>query len=218
MKKNYKIILFIIFVLIGGYFVLTGENGIKNQIAAEPTTEVYSNPDIGLEFDFKTGTDGYGVVEMDPQEGEKEFLKSVILMQAEDVANMDNMPEGGEGPPIIAALVFKNIKKLSSSAWVAAYPNFSNIAAKQGELMDVVVGGANGVRYKADGLYASEIFVVAHGDNVYVFVGMYIDEESEIRKDFVPIVESVRFIPLAVPGAISVPATPTTPVVPAVKP
>ena len=195
MKKNYNIILFIIFVLVGGYFVLTRETGIESPVV-ESSLQVYSNPQIGLEFDFKVGSDGYAAVEMNAEEGEKEFIKTVILMHADDVANLANIPEGSEGSPVMAVLVFKNIKKLSSRAWALANPNFSNINAKQGEVADALVGGAEAVRYMSDGLYASEIFVVANGENVYVFTGMFIDEESALRRDFPPLVESVRFIPV----------------------
>jgi hypothetical protein len=66
---------------------------------------------------------------------------------------------------------------------------------KLGEVESTVVGGANAVRYKADGLYASENVVVAHGDHVYVITGQFMDEDSDIRKDFGPLVASFRFVP-----------------------
>jgi hypothetical protein len=194
MKTKYNIIIFVIIVLVGAFFMLTDERSAISTVA-EPTTRVYSNSEIGLEFDYKVGPDGYSHVEIDAEEGEKEFLKSIILMHEDDLANVENIPEGGEGPPVIAILVFKNLKKQSSRIWAEAHPKFTNINLKQGEVTESVVGGANAIRYMADGLYASEIVVVAHGDNVYVLNGMFIDAESSLRKDFMPLVESVRFIP-----------------------
>jgi hypothetical protein len=64
-----------------------------------------------------------------------------------------------------------------------------------GEIGEAVVGGANAIRYMADGLYASENIVVAHGDHMYVINGQFMEQNAPIRSDYQALVESIRFIP-----------------------
>jgi len=72
---------------------------------------------------------------------------------------------------------------------------YSNINLKTSEPAEKVVGGANAITYMADGLYASENAVIAHGGNIYVVTGQFIDANSDIRLDFEPLLNSIRFIP-----------------------
>jgi hypothetical protein len=72
---------------------------------------------------------------------------------------------------------------------------YSNINLMRGEVSEYVLGGANAIRYAADGLYASDNVVVAHGENMYVITGSYMDADSDIKKDFATLLESVTFIP-----------------------
>jgi hypothetical protein len=45
-----------------------------------------------------------------------------------------------------------------------------------------------------DGLYLSQVVVVARGRYVYVIPGSYLENDSVIRRDFEPLVGSIRFI------------------------
>jgi len=65
-----------------------------------------------------------------------------------------------------------------------------------GNAIDVTVGGEKAIRYGADGLYASENVVVSRGEKIYVITGQYIDKDSEIGRDFEPLLSSIRFLRL----------------------
>lgn len=194
MKKNLILIIVLVIVLAGAYFMR--QSVLKSaKVEVIESTAVYSSPELGFEFTYKNGENGYVVAEMPNDPNNKNFLKTIILMQAEDVKNITNIPEGGEGPPIMAVLVFKNTKKQFPLAWAQANIQFSNFNLKRGEVTEIVVGGANAIRYMSDGLYASDVVIVAHGENIYVLAGMYIDVVSALRQDFEPLVQSIKFIP-----------------------
>jgi hypothetical protein len=192
MKNTLIAVGVLILILIGGYFLLTAEQAPGDEVSAGDVT-TYSNPGLGIEFDYEAGPNGYVVQESTPTDPNGEIVRSIVLMRAEDVAN--GMPVGGEGPPTITIMVYKNAMKQSSSVWADAHTQYSNINLKMGDALETVVGGANAVRYMADGLYASENVVVAHGENVYVITGMFLDATSDLRMDYAPLVDSFTFIP-----------------------
>ena len=84
--------------------------------------------------------------------------------------------------PVCLRLIFKNSKSRHASVWAMENVKDSNFNLKLTEPKEAVVGGANAVRYMADGLYASENVIVAHGGLIYIFSGMYIDQNSQPHK------------------------------------
>lgn len=162
------------------------------QLASETAT--YRNPELGLEFSYRSGPTGYVVQDIVSSSENNELLHTFVLIRSGDVGRA---PEGGEGPPTITIHVLKNPQKQLPQTWADAHAQYSNIDLKIGDVVGAIVGGVRAIRYMADGLYVSENAVVAYGDNVYVFSGMFLDEDSDIRRDFEPLLNSVRFIPQA---------------------
>lgn len=191
-NKNIFYIAPILIVLsVGVYFSLTvDERAVTNN---NNTYLNYSNEVLGVEFTYRTGPDGYVIKEHLPSNLSEDLLGTIVVMRTEDAER--EMPVGGEGPATITISVLKNSKKQQSEAWANANNIYSNINLKTGEVSEYVLGGANAIRYSATGLYESDNVVVAHGENVYVLSGNYMDAESDLRKDFTPLLESVRFIP-----------------------
>jgi hypothetical protein len=165
----------------------------KSAQSTQSQLATYSSSELGVEFQYRPGPTGYVVQEMTPSDPASGLLRSVALVRSEDAQTPP--PVGGEGPATITMLVFDNPHKEKPLAWADAHVQYSSINLKQGEVQESVVGGANAIRYMADGLYATDMVVVAHGENVYVFSGAYIDAASDIKKDFSPVISSVKFIP-----------------------
>lgn len=188
--KNILIIIAIIIVAVGGYYAVKTN---KKVVSGETTT--FSSKELGFEFNYKTGPEGYVLGEMTPatQDG---LLKTITLTPTKEV--QVTQPQGGEGPATITMYVFENTKKQQPSVWLLEHKNYSGV--QKSEPTEYVVGGANAVRYPADGLYASDNVVVAHGGFIYMFVGNYMDANSQIKKDFQPLLDSVRFIPTVTGG------------------
>lgn len=163
-----------------------------NLVQTNKQTSIFSSPSLGLEFQYPTGADGYILKEIDSLEAPADLVREIVLTRTEDADK--NLPAEGEGPPTLTLLVFKNTSKQWPQIWADQHVQYSNINLKIGEVSETTVGGANAIRYIADGLYASQNIVLAHGDYVYMISGMFIDKNSPLYSDFEPLVKSVRFI------------------------
>ncbi len=225
-------------VVAGSYFVIAPR--VSDVPAGEPEAEesaikeygTYRNDEYGLTFKYRVGADGYALRELETPSGE-DLEEALVLIHADDVLAFENPPAGGEGPAVITINVFENEKKQWARQWAEANPGGSNINLAMGEVRDAVVGGANAIRYRADGLYASEVAVIPHGSYVYVVSGAFTGEDSPTYRDFEPLLESLTFVPESgedesedvseeddsedvplattpAPAQISAPASPTT--------
>lgn len=195
MKKIFLSVIIAIVVIVFSVFVWStyfADEAPSN----EPAMVTYTNDELGLAFQYRREPDGY-LLEV-PQRGageDPDFVKAVILMLKSDYEDLMRFPDGREGPPTMNVLVFKNPKKQKPQAWVDAHPGISNIQLKRTDPVEFSVAGAQAIRYGADGLYLSDNVVIAHGSYVYFVSGSYLDENSTIRRDFGPFLQSIQFIP-----------------------
>lgn len=191
MKKSLVITAFLV-VIVLMYFVFKIDKNRNDEIL-DNQHATYTSEDVGLSFDYKTGPKGYVLEERLPVDLGTGLVKNILLQRTEDT--LRPIPEGGEVSPMIVISIFENPKKQFAGVWADKNTQYSNINLKQGEIKEVVVGGANAIRYIADGLYTSDNTVVAHGDSIYVFSGQFLDKDSSIYSDFNSLIESVKFIP-----------------------
>lgn len=153
------------------------------------------DPNLEMEFSYPNGAEGYEIdgsntrMSVDP-----DFVKGYILTRHVDVIPPTESDVPRDGPPTMQLRVYRNTLKQSPSVWAMEHPLESNIELAIGEEKEAVVGGANAVLYKADGLYASDVYVVAHDSKIYVFTGAYSDASSPLVTDFNNLITSVRFV------------------------
>jgi len=190
--KTPLIILVALVIVVAGYFLFRTD---ATEVSQGPGTQysTLSSSELGIEFSYRAGPQGYMLEESTAGDVQAGLLKTFTLISAEDASR--EMPIGGEGPAVIAILIFENPQNQRPQAWADTHLPYSSINLKMGDVSETTVGGANAIRYRADGLYASENAVVAHGDSIYVITGQFMDEDSDMRRDFQPLLESVRFIP-----------------------
>lgn len=184
----------VVLIALVGYVLLTNKKSAES-IPVTNTGITYSSPELGLEFTYPAGPDGFVLQEISLVDLNSNELRNIVLWQTNDYASLDNPPIGGEGPPNITIQVFKNPEKQLPTAWAMESTAYSNINLKTSEPVEYVLNGAQAVRYPADGLYPSDNVIVAHGDNIFVFHGMYLTPDSVLRRGFEPLLQSVRFIP-----------------------
>ncbi len=185
-----KLIFFIILVVAA--LLLGRVVSVEKPRTTVPEMAQYTAASVGLSFTYPTGPQGYAVSQQAtlPANG---ALTTITLTPVDP-----RVPVGGEAPASITINVFDNTDKLQPNVWAMKNGEESGLARKRTEPVEAVVGGANAVRFMADGLYASEQVVVAHAGYIYVFSGEYLAESSVIRDDFVKLIESVTFVPTGI--------------------
>lgn len=200
-KTIVLIIIAVVAIATGYVFLRPNMTEVATPIVSDATedqTTLYTNNDLGLQFEYQVGPAGFVLEEREPSlaEVDRDLVRSLILTQSIDHERMmTNPPVGGEGPAVIAVHVLRNASNQFSLGAATTYDAYSNYNLKIGPETETVVGGANGVAYLADGLYQSDTVVVAHGGFVYVLVGQFMDPTATIRQDFQSLLDSVSFIP-----------------------
>lgn len=197
--KNIIVFVLILVTVLAGYFYFKPK--VKEDKNDAQIYKTFSSSELGIEFQYRDGQDGsvidgYTLDLIDSDDfNSKELVKTIILIPVSELSNnLKNSPVPTEGPPTITIYVVKNLNKEWPAVWAPKNKIFTNMNLQIGELKEDVIGGANAIRYFADGLYRSENVVVAHGENMYVISGMYMDENSLLRKDFEPLLRSIKFI------------------------
>jgi hypothetical protein len=206
MKKNLIILLAIVVVILGGYYLFTvnrDADGIPEQndhLFTADTTFTKGNEEwasvnadaFALAFDYRVSPDGYVVFEPPIEEADEFFEKAFILIQQDDYAELQASTEPREGPPTINLLVFKNPEGLSAAEWVISESDVSSFGLTIGDLAETTVSGGDAVRFTIDGLYRGDVVVTAHGDRIFFFSGAYLEEGSPIHLDFSEILDTIR--------------------------
>lgn len=178
----------------GYYFYLQTDKPTPTRDTQEKL-QVYTSPELGLSFTYRVGANGYTISEMPVQETNAELVHTLTLMQTRDAENIKNIPIGSEYPAAITVAVFTNKEKQWPQTWADTHSAFSNITQKIDGPTETTIGGANAIYYQTDGLYRSNNAVVAHGDNIYLFIGQFLDKDSDLYRDLQSILDTVRFIP-----------------------
>ena len=150
----------------------------------------YTNAELGFSLEYRERPEGYFLQEPRGPSEHPDFLKTLVLIDKKEHEELLNSSNGREGPPTITMLVFENPEKLQPGAWAEAN-NVSNIALLRGEIVETSIGGAPAIRYEVDGLYLSDTVIVASGSYIYVISGSYLEEGSDIRRDFEPFLNSI---------------------------
>jgi len=147
------------------------------------------------EFTYRKAPEGYVAYSTEGMSVDPDFVSGFILMsevESEALTATPDLPR--EYPPTIQGRVYKNTGKESAEDWASNHPLESNIELAMSEPRTVMVGHVQALRFTADGLYVSTVYVVTNDDLVYVFTGAYSDTESDIIKDFEDLVQSIEFI------------------------
>lgn len=156
-------------------------------------TGLVRDTNLGYQFSFPKGPDGYVVVR-DDESISPDHLASTILYNQHEYEEFINATDAREAPAAMQVRVYSNKKQLLPAAWAASHQVESNIALALSEPEELVLGEAPSIRYLADGLYANDTYVVGRGKYIYVLMGARPDPESSIYQDFQLLVASFKLI------------------------
>ncbi len=166
---------------------------VPAQAADEPAGITrHRDCELGIEFEYREGPDGYLLEVVDEDPDQPGIVRRLVLVLESEHRQL---PEAGEGPPTIGIAAAPNPEGLSPAEWAAGNPGVSNLHLKLTEIDAFELAGASAIRYLADGLYVADTVVATHGGYAYVVSGAYLDADSTIRRDFEPLLQSIRFLP-----------------------
>lgn len=166
-------------IVLGGYFFFFGVPGAQEM-------KKYQSSVQGIRFSYPAN---YEL----SQERERDAARPwhVIVLAQKDTLPP---PQDGEGPPVIAIIIFDNVEGQTLEEWVrtSTFSNFKLSAS--GELASTSVSGTDAIAYHYTGLYETEAIAAVHGDKIYFFSVGWLDAGDQIRKDFDKLLRSVEFI------------------------
>lgn len=179
-------------LVLGGLLVVLGAvQAVVPRLSPQETLVTYTDDALALAFTYRAGPEGYRVQEVRAPSDASTEVGTLVLVPASEGADS---AFAGEGPARITISVYDNTKREWSGQWAQTHARESGLALMWGEVEDMVVGGATAVRFSADGLYAADVVVVAHGGYVYVLRGEYADQAAPSRGDYEQLVRSLRFV------------------------
>jgi hypothetical protein len=161
----------------------------QNSLSASTTVFVVS--DTGMSFSYPEGGNGYRLKEL--QVENVPGLKKMIVLSKTNDDSEQIAAVAMEEPPTISLSVYANDREQQPEDWANEHKLYSNIGMKITDPAELVIGGANAIRYATDGLYRTDNVVIAHNDEIYVLSGSYLDEEAEIHKDFLAMLGTIEF-------------------------
>jgi hypothetical protein len=146
----------------------------------------------GYTFVYRKDPQGYSML-ADTESTHPDFLSGGVLFDRYEYELFTAARDAREGPRAMHVRVYANQANASASVWATNHHTETNSHLMIGDMSEVVVGGANGVRFTSDGLYPSTTYVIAHGGFMYVLSGSYMDMNDAMYHDFISVVESVTF-------------------------
>lgn len=145
----------------------------------------YRNDDLGIRFEYRLDPDGYVLIDSKNQWTNKDVVESLHLFNKKEYEELLASKSPREYPPSISVLILKNSKNYSVREWAEKEKMISNIEFAVSNIEEINFSGSPAVRYKISGLYENEILVILNNGLIYYIDGAYLQEDSQIRKDFV---------------------------------
>lgn len=182
MKKYAPFIIVLIAIIVGGaYYYFKPASSIQSQV------EKYQNADTGFSFEYRTGKDGYRLIDqsVEAKSASPVVVSLVTLLRESDGVFLDD-PQNAptEQPPVITVIVSENPNAYSVQQWIEAESGLQNLDFLFESAQKITIGGREGIILNNEGPYPSRTAVVSSDKYIYVFIGGYSDMESDIYKDF----------------------------------
>jgi len=155
----------------------------------------YNNPSLGLYFEYRKNPDGYTVVNQnESQVPHQEVIEFLSIFNIREYEELQNATTPRDGPPTISILIFNNPEGLTSKQWANQNLVVSGTDRAISPVTNFTIAGLQAVRYTTDGLYPSDTIAIVKGNRAYLISGAYLDESSQIRKDFLEMLQYFSFL------------------------
>lgn len=148
----------------------------------------------GVTFKYFGGPAGYVLTrESETTFEHPQLVEAVVLFRPESGVDFDGPASSMEHPPAIRIAVYNNHLKQSTRVWISDNPQVANTYIAMTPIVEAVIGGANAVRYTIDGMYRTQLALIALDGYIIVVSGAYLDMNSIIYRDFESLLNSFVF-------------------------
>jgi|GEM_PF-2193991 len=151
---------------------------------------IVSEADVS--FNYRKEPNGY-ILDSSSVAADNNLVYDYSLTHVSDLGDPVVPEVPGEAPPTIQLRVYNNPEKLAIENWIKQNPALSNITLALTDLTETEVGGRAAYKYQADGLYATDYYIVGHGTYILVFTAAYSTGESPLISDLQNLLESIIF-------------------------
>jgi len=182
--KKYVISLIALLVIAGGASYFLFKDKVGNSSISK--SGEYKNDKVGFSFKYKDSDTGYELIdqlEKTPSTN-PDVLSAVTLINKADKELIGKGTEPGETPPTLSVLVVKNPNNYSVQEWLEKESGYPNLDFLFDSVKKVTVDGIEGIYLVTDGAYKTQTVVISDKEKVFVMVGAYVQEDSQIYKDF----------------------------------
>lgn len=181
----------------------------SNEAADAALMQEVNNDDLGLAFSYKSGPDGFTLVE--PPAEQKGILKAYLLLPTKAYEEYKTREVPGEAPAGMNVFVFTQEEETIASSttgasttpradrmtrlqeWATTNTTITSFTSAKSAPETVEVDGLKMLKYKADGLYQQEIYLASYKNQIYMFVGQYNEETDMTYTEFQNLMGTVSF-------------------------
>ena len=183
-----------------------------NEAADAALQKEVNNDDLGLAFSYKSGPDGFTLVE--PPAEQKGILKAYLLLPTKAYEEYKTREVPGEAPAGMNVFVFTHEEEPAEpiavttdgasttppadrmtrlQEWATTNTTITSFTSAKAAPETVEVDGLKMLKYKADGLYQQEIYLASYKNQIYMFVGQYNEETDMTYTEFQNLMGTVSF-------------------------
>lgn len=192
MKSRLRIILLFCFIVGTIVFFLVRDTEVEPPNPAD-TYSTQTVLEYGFSFTYKTSSNGYTLAEP-PLGQEGDGLIKIITFEQNLPSEELSAPIPTETPPQMSILILENSEQSDVRSWAQKNIIYSGFDRIIGEVSERTLGNTKAITYVTDGLYATETVVFGSNGFIIVFLGPYIDKQSQLYKDFKMLIESIQIL------------------------
>ncbi len=209
-KKQIFITVAVIVVLAVGIGFTVARPWLQNRTIPVTVMEKIERPLLNISFTFPSGEDAYSYFEpqfdLSASSGPR---AGFIMLPSEDYQAYQADGFMGEAPPSMSIFVYEEKEEIipvgatntdgvdratKIRLWAEANSGLTSYNLAQTPPEDTTIDGAKAIRYKTDGLYPQDVYVVFHQNNFYVITGQYDGEADPQYQAFQDLVKSILFL------------------------
>lgn len=209
-NKNKVVIGVVLVLIVAGVVWGVVRPWLQNRTIPVTVMETIERPELNISFAFPSGEDAYSYFEPQFEASSTNGPLAGFIMLKSD-AYQAYQADGfvGEAPPSMSIFIYEEKEEIiplgatntesvdratKIRLWAEANSSLTSYNLALTAPQDTLLDGAKAIRYKTDGLYPQDVYVVFHQNNFYVITGQYDGESDPQYQAFQELVKSLLFL------------------------